>query len=143
VIVTEDRAGQSWAPDYPTPADVGICAIALAGRAVFPSDIVPWGLYVIAEKSSGLAIGGIGFKTTPNEQHEVEIGYGICPSHQGRGAASEALQALCDFSRGRVIAILADTDRDNIASQRVLERCGFHTVHEDENLIRWRRDFHE
>ena len=42
-IVTEDRAGQSWAPDYPTPADVGITAIALAGRAVFPSDEVPWG----------------------------------------------------------------------------------------------------
>jgi RimJ/RimL family protein N-acetyltransferase len=138
-IVTEDRAGQSWAPDYPTPADVGITAIALAGRAVFPSDEVPWGLFVIVEKSSGLYVGGIGFKGSPNERDEVEIGYGVSPSRRGCGVASEALHALCDYARGRVSAVLAETDPDNVASQRVLEKCGFQSVGGDA-LIRWRRD---
>jgi RimJ/RimL family protein N-acetyltransferase len=139
-IVTEDRTGQSWAKDYPTLADVGITAIALAGRAVFPTEAVPWGLFVIVEQSSGLSVGGIGFKGTPNERREVEVGYGVCPSCQGRGVASEALAALCAFARGRVDAIIAETDRDNVASQRVLEKCGFRSEGGDHELLRWRRD---
>src|SRR6202167_4473537 len=139
-IVTEDRTDQSWAPDYPTGADVGIAAIALAGRAALPTDALPWGLFVIVEKSSAQSVGGIGFKGTPNEGSEVEIGYGVCPSRQRHGVASEALAALCDFARGRVGAIVAETDRDNVASQRVLEKCGFQTDGEDHDLLRWRRD---
>jgi RimJ/RimL family protein N-acetyltransferase len=139
-IVTEDRTGQSWAEDYPTSADVGIAAIALAGRAVFPTEEVPWGLFVIVETSSALSIGGIGFKGTPNERGEVEIGYGVSPSCQGRGVASDAVLALCEYSRGRVGAILADSDRDNVASQRVLEKCGFRVDTEDATLLHWRRD---
>jgi RimJ/RimL family protein N-acetyltransferase len=139
-IVTEDRTGQSWAPDYPTAPDVGIAAIALAGRAAFPTDVMPWGLFVIVEKSSGLSLGGIGFKGSPDERREVEIGYGVSPSCQGRGVASEALKAVCEFSRGRVDAIVAETDRDNIASQRVLEKCGFLLDNDDGALRRWRRE---
>ena len=142
-IVSEDRTGQSWATDYPTPADVGITALALAGRAVFPTEAVPWGLFVIVEQSSGLSVGGIGFKGAPNERREVEIGYGVCPSYQGRGVASEALVALCAFARGRVDAVVAETDRDNVASQRVLEKCGFRLEGEDHDLLRWRRDLTE
>jgi ribosomal protein S18 acetylase RimI-like enzyme len=142
-IVTEDRTGQSWATDYPTPADVGITALALAGRAVFPTEAVPWGLFVIVEQSGGLSVGGIGFKGAPNERREVEIGYGVCPSYQGRGVASEALVALCAFARGRVDAVVAETDRDNVASQRVLEKCGFRLEGEDHDLLRWRRDLTE
>lgn len=142
-IVTEDRTAQSWAPDYPTNADVGIAAIALAGRAAFPSDTVPWGLFVIVEKSSGQSVGGIGFKGVPNDRDEVEIGYGVSPSRQRHGVASEALTALCDFARGRVGAIVAETDRDNTASQRVLEKCGFHLVDDDHDLLRWRRELQE
>ena len=139
-IVTEDRTGQSWTTDYPTPADVGITAIALAGRAVLPTESVPWGLFVIVETSSGLSVGGIGFKGIPNERGEVEVGYGVCPSYQGRGVASEALDALCEFARGRVDAIVAETDLDNVASQRVLEKCGFRSAGGDHDLLRWRRD---
>ena len=142
-VVTEDRTDQSWAPDYPTPADVGITAIALAGRAVFPTAAVPWGLFVIVEQSSGLSVGGIGFKGTPNERREVEVGYGVCPSYQGRGVATEALGALCAFARGRVDAVIAETDRDNVASQRVLEKCGFRCQGGDSDLLRWRRDLDE
>src|SRR5579863_6643844 len=105
-IVTEDRSGRSWAPDYPTPADVGITAIALAGRATFPSYEVPWGLFVIVEKSSGQSVGGIGFKGMPNERGEVEVGYGVCPSRQRQGVATEALDALCAFANGRVGFVL-------------------------------------
>jgi len=140
-IVAGERTGQSWAMDYPTPGDVRIAAFALAGNTAFATDAVPWGLYMIVEKTSGRCIGGIGFKSSPNERDEVEIGYGISDSHQGRGVATEAVLALCEFAQRRAVVVLAETDRENVASQRVLEKCGFRSVRLDVELIRWRRDF--
>jgi len=55
-IVAGERTGQSWATDYPTSGDVRIAAFALAGNTAFATDAVPWGLFVIVEKSSGLFI---------------------------------------------------------------------------------------
>jgi [ribosomal protein S5]-alanine N-acetyltransferase len=124
-IVSGIRTDQSWAPDYPTPGDLRIAAFALDGNVTFASEADPWGLYVVVEKSSGLAIGGIGFKSSPNERGEVEIGYGICDSSQGRGVATEIVNAVCEFARGRASVILAETERANLASQRVLEKAGF------------------
>jgi RimJ/RimL family protein N-acetyltransferase len=81
-IVAGERTGQSWAVDYPTPGDVRVAAFALAGNTAFATDSVPWGLFVIVEKSSCLLIGGIGFESSPDERGEVEIGYGISDSYQ-------------------------------------------------------------
>ena len=55
------------------------------------------------------------------------VGYTIAPEHQGRGYASEAVQAVVDwlFRRKRVHRIAATIDPRNLASARVLERCGF------------------
>ena len=139
-IVAGERTGQSWALDYPTAGDVRIAAFALAGNTTFATDAVPWGLYVIVEKSSGLSIGGIGFKSSPNERSEVEIGYGISDSCQGRGVATEAVLGLCEFAQRRNVMVLAETERTNVASQRVLEKCGFQSEDLNVELIRWRRD---
>jgi len=140
VIVALVRQGQSWASDYPTEGDVRIAAYALAGNTVFPTDAVPWGVFVIVDKTSASSIGGIGFKGAPNERGEVEIGYGVSDSFQGRGVATEAVQALCDFARVGARVVIAETDRDNVASQRVLEKSGFRIDGQGDELIRWRRD---
>jgi RimJ/RimL family protein N-acetyltransferase len=142
-IVAGDRAAKSWATDYPTSGDVRIAAFALEGNVAFATDVAPWGLYVVVEKSSGLAIGGIGFKRPPNERGEVEIGYGMCESFQGRGLASEVVVAVCNFARGFARAILAETERANVASQRVLKKAGFDPTDLDEDLIAWRKDLFE
>ena len=46
---------------------------------------------------------------------------------RGFGYATEALHALVAYAMARpeVIAIVADAELDNIASHRVLEKCGF------------------
>ena len=138
-IVAGVRRGRSWAPDFPTPGDERIAAAALAGDVAFATDAAPWGVFVIDDRSSGLSVGGIGFKTTPNERGEVEIGYGICRSFQGRGIATEAVVALCALARRGARVVLAETERENLASQRVLEKSGFESAHETGRLIRWRR----
>jgi RimJ/RimL family protein N-acetyltransferase len=139
-IVARNGAGRSWASDFPTPGDVNVADAALLGKALFAVDTMPWGLFTIVEKSSGQSIGGIGFKTSPNERGEVEIGYGVCLSFQGRGVATEAVIALCDFARRGARAVLADTDRENVASQRVLEKSGFQSCGATDELLFWRKE---
>jgi RimJ/RimL family protein N-acetyltransferase len=138
-IVAAQRAGHAWPDDYPTPGDVNVAHAALSGAMDFASDAMPWGLYVIVEKASNLSIGGIGFKSAPSEAGEVEIGYGVCGSFQGRGVATDAVLALCEVARRGATAILAETERENLASQRVLEKSGFLISAETERLVYWRR----
>jgi len=139
-IVAGERDGQSWAQDFPTPGDVRVAGAALVGRATFATDAVPWGLFTVVEKSSEMSNGGIGFKSSPNERGEVEIGYGISGSFQGRGVATEAVLALCELARRGARAVIAETDIENVASQRVLEKSGFRIEAQGVALIRWRRD---
>jgi RimJ/RimL family protein N-acetyltransferase len=58
------------------------------------------------------------------------IGYTLDPDHQGQGYAVEAVNALVGwlFGRKRVHRIAATIDPRNLASARVLERCGFEYV---------------
>lgn len=139
-IVVGERDGQAWATDYPTAGDVAIAAAALAGSVTLPAHNRPWGLYAIVENASGLSVGGIGFKHPPNEHGDVEIGYGVCASMQGRGVATEAVLAMCEIARRGARAVIAETKRANVASQRVLEKCGFRTSSSNDELIFWRRD---
>jgi RimJ/RimL family protein N-acetyltransferase len=75
---------------------------------------------------------------------EIEIGYGIAPARQGRGAARRAIADVLTWARSdaRVAVVRADTSVHNIASQRVLERNGFartgtRTDAEDGDMICW------
>lgn len=58
------------------------------------------------------------------------IGYTLAPHHQGKGYAVEATRAIVDwlFRHKRVHRIAATIDPRNMASARVLERCGFEYV---------------
>ncbi len=54
------------------------------------------------------------------------IGYTLSPKHQGKGYATEAVAALLDWLVARGVRRIAATlDPGNLASARVLERCGF------------------
>ena len=78
----------------------------------------------ICLKSDNAAVGDVGFKGLADGV--AEIGYGILPEYAGNGYATEATRALCDwaFANGAV-KIDAETDPDNAASQKVLQKCGF------------------
>jgi RimJ/RimL family protein N-acetyltransferase len=142
-IVSGERAGRSWAVDFPTPGDLRTSQGALDGVMSFATRNMPWGLFTIIDKESGQRIGGIGFKGSPNSLGEVEIGYGICDSFQRRGVATEAVLAVCDFARRGARVVFAETDRDNLASQRVLAKSGFHSAGEIDDLIHWRKELED
>lgn len=105
----------------------------------------PWrhGFFVVDHEQRAI-IGTAGFKGPPDPTGMVEIAYGIVPSFEGRGYATEAAMALVRFAResGGVTLIRAHTLPEANASTRVLTKCGFrHTDEvidpEDGPVWRW------
>ena len=83
----------------------------------------PWKMTL---KKEGISLGELGFKGSTKE-HSVEIGYGIREEYEGNGYTTEAVGALMDwaFRQKDVVFIEAETEPENKASQRVLEKLGF------------------
>src|SRR6266576_594315 len=110
----------------------------------------PWrhGFWII-EKESGQIIGGAGFKGEPDAGGMVEIAYGVVPSREGRGYATEAALALIHFASSdpRVRLVRAHTRPQANASTRVLTKCGFAHIGEvidpeDGPVWRWELSAH-
>jgi RimJ/RimL family protein N-acetyltransferase len=71
--------------------------------------------------------GSAGFRGPPDEQGMVEIGYSVLPEFQGQGLATEAVAGIVQWAKQQpeVKHIEAETNTDNEASIRVLEKNGF------------------
>ena len=102
--------------------------------------------FAVVHRASGGVIGSCAFKTPPSPDGVVEIAYGVDPSHQGKGYATEAARALTAyaFSTGKVRVVCAHTLRSSEASMRVLAKSGFTYVGEvmdpeDGLVCRWER----
>jgi len=85
-----------------------------------------WYAMWIIENEDGIHIGDLCFKGY-EAGINPEIGYGINDAFQGKGYATEATQLAVEwaFSHRDVEAVEAETDPNNIASQKVLLKCGF------------------
>jgi RimJ/RimL family protein N-acetyltransferase len=108
--------------------------------AVDPS-LVSWHTYwVLVEEEQRRAVGMCGFKGAPVEG-EVEVGYGTFPGYRRRGYMTEGLARLLQwaFAQDRALRVVAETDPENRASQRVLEKVGFSRLTERnrEEAIWW------
>ena len=85
-----------------------------------------WYAIWVIELNDGTHIGDLCFKGL-DSNGVAEIGYGVLEEYQGQDYATEAVKAALRwaFQNPNVIAIEAETEDDNAASKRVLEKCGF------------------
>jgi len=85
-----------------------------------------WYVIWIIERKDGSHVGDLSFKGF-NDDGSVEIGYGIDEAYQGQGYATEAVNAavMWALQQPGATRVEAETEPDNKASQRVLEKCGF------------------
>ena len=87
-----------------------------------------WEWYAIwmIELKDGTHIGEMCFKGIDSDGI-VEIGYGIMEQYQDHGYATEAVKAISNwaFQEPKISSIEAQIDSKNIASRKVLEKCGF------------------
>lgn len=97
------------------------------------ADDDPLGMYHVIEQASGALVGHIGFHGGPDADHAVRIGYAIASGARRQGYATEAVAWIIEVAAAQpgVSAVRADTVRDNVASQRALERNGLALVRDD------------
>jgi len=94
----------------------------------------------IVRRDGDRVVGGLCFKGPPDGLGQVEVGYGIEAQYQNHGYMTEALRAACQWALAQpgVQAVIAETDMEDSASQRVLQRAGFLQYRHNELACWWR-----
>lgn len=84
-------------------------------------------------KKTGELIGDTGVSEVEEEPDALEIGYQICEKYNGKGLATEVLNAMTTFSFARFNATISygRVVHGNAASARVLEKAGYMFVNEE------------
>ena len=97
----------------------------LAGCIAHPTQRQWYAVWLIGLKN-GEHLGELCFRGLPPDG-VVEIGYGLSPEFWGKGYATEAVTAAVEWASKQpgVTAVEAETDDENVASQRVLAKAGF------------------
>ena len=97
-------------------------------------------LWTAILKTENIMIGDLCFVGEPNDEGEIEIGYGTYDGFMGKGFMSEAVGGMIQWARDQksVVSIFAETDKSNIASFSVLEKNNFIKYGEAENTYLWR-----
>jgi ribosomal-protein-alanine N-acetyltransferase len=82
-------------------------------------------------KATGEIVGAVG-AGEHDDLHESEICYNVLPAHRGQGYATEAAAAVTDWALARypIPYLIGTAEVSNVASQRVLERCGYRFIDE-------------
>jgi ribosomal-protein-alanine N-acetyltransferase len=106
----------------------------------------PWTFgFAVVDRASHVVVGSAGFKGVPNAG-VAEVAYGIVPSFENQGYATETLGELINFAAkdGRVKTLRAHTLPARNASTRVLQKNGFlhqgEVIDPDDGAVwRWER----
>ena len=92
-----------------------------------------YGRWAVELKATNEFIGWCGLKFRP-ERNETDLGYRFIPSCWGKSYATEAAIACLDygFYHLQLIRITATAHKENIASLRILEKCGMRYLRDEE-----------
>jgi RimJ/RimL family protein N-acetyltransferase len=106
-----------------------------------PENYLYYGFWFIIRKNDRMVVGSMDFKNIPNEEKEVEIGYGLGKKYEHNGYMTEAVKGFCKFvfENEKVDTVIAETEVENISSHNLLERNGFKKYKEGETIW-WKLD---
>ena len=95
--------------------------------------------WIVVTRDEKNIVAELGFKGMPDEGGTVEIGYGTMPATRNKGYMTEAVEALSDWAATipQVRFIKAETDRENLASIRVLQKTGFSFLYDRGDMKWW------
>jgi len=100
-------------------------------------------LWTIISKAENKMVGDLCFIGEPDENGDIEIGYGTYEEFQKRGYMTEAVEGMIQWARQQptVRSIIASTDKKNAASYSVLLKNNFSKTGENDELYHWKLGF--
>ena len=92
---------------------------------------------LLVESSSGNNLIGFIFLypvILKNNQMDIRFGYLLSETHWGKGLGTELINGLVKKCQDLncIKSISGGVEKDNIASKKVLEKCGFHAIDNEE-----------
>lgn len=98
---------------------------------------LPWlSIWMIVSAKDKSIIGTINFKNSPSKDKIIEVGFFINPSYRNQNYATVALNLISRWAFDNGIKkITAQTEKNNIASQKVLKKNNFLLSSEQENNL--------
>lgn len=131
------RGQMPYDPQKRTLAQTRRLIVAMDRRPV--RDAAGWQQFSVLDRLSGQFLGDIGVNFDTPRNRQAEIGFAFAPAAREQGYAGEAVGGMVDllFARGRH-RLIAQTDRRNLAAQRLLERLRFRL--EAVTLQSWEED---
>ncbi|MDD3468921.1 MAG: GNAT family N-acetyltransferase [Thermoguttaceae bacterium] len=108
--------------------------------AVMASNALVWPWYTnwrILWKSENVCVGSACFMGRPDACGVVEIGYGTHAAYRNRGLMTEAVGRMLHWALERpgVSRVVAESELDNIASHRVLEKNGMRLIRQTDTSL--------
>ncbi len=99
-------------------------------------------LWIIILHEKNQVIGDLVFFGHRNQDGELEIGYGIFKEFENNGYMTEAIAGMIEWIKKQncFLAIIASTESNNIASQRVLKKNKFKQTFSSKKIIEWKLD---
>jgi [ribosomal protein S5]-alanine N-acetyltransferase len=97
-------------------------------------------LWTAISKEENKMIGDLCIVGEPNDQGEIEIGYGTYDEFQGKGFMTEMVAGMIRWAKMQplVKAVIASTSKTNTASFRVLQKNNFIKVGETDIEYHWK-----
>jgi ribosomal-protein-alanine N-acetyltransferase len=97
-------------------------------------------LWTAISKTDNKMVGDLCIVGEPNEEGEIEIGYGTYEEFQNKGFMTEIVSGIIEWAKtqSKVKSIIASTEKSNIASFKVLVKNMFVKISETDTLLSWR-----
>lgn len=94
------------------------------------------GLWLLIRKTDRIVVGSIELINLQNSNGEVEIGCALEKKYEHNGYMTEAVKEMCHWTLQQkgIKKLIAETALNNIASQKILIRCGFIRYKEDKTI---------
>jgi len=98
-------------------------------------------LWTAILKAENKMVGDLCIIGEPNEDGEIEIGYGTYDEFRNKGFMTEIVQGIIQWAKTqpKVKSVIASTDKTNTASFKVLEKNRFVKIGETDLLFNWKR----
>jgi [ribosomal protein S5]-alanine N-acetyltransferase len=96
-------------------------------------------IWTIISKEENRMVGDLCFIGEPDQDGQVEIGYGTYEKFRSKGFMSEAVKGMISWAekQPRIKSIFASTEKSNLPSFAVLEKNNFVKSGETETLFNW------